>query len=384
MGRAVCRSCSAALPEGAVFCPACGRKQQRQKGVKKRGNGQGSVYRRGNTYTAIVTTTRGGERSRSKGGFPTRLAAQAHIHVLREELAQNAARRKISFTELYTKWSEKKFAGQLGRPIGESTKTAYRIAYKRCEPLYGFDDFRDVRYAEMQDVVDSLVSYDTQKDVKELLSQMSKFAMKYEWCEQNFAALLDLTNYTRPEKEAFTEDELAALWRDYLGIGCAPHPFTGFILIMAHCGLRYGELASIRKDGVFPDERYMMGGIKSALSRATPIAISEEILPVIREKYEKGRSKLLHMNEDSFYKAYYEACRRAGVRELTPHCCRHTYITRLTRAKVPPATIQKGARHASYQTTLQYTHMQIEDVLAAVNSTPRVVSELPCRTNPVL
>lgn len=71
---------------------------------------------------------------------------------------------------------------------------------------------------------------------------------------------------------------------------------------------------------------------------------------------------------DNFYAAYYEACERAGVRSLTPHSCRHTYITRLTRAKVAPATIQKGARHSDYKTTLGYTHLNIDDVLVAVNA----------------
>ena len=123
-----------------------------------------------------------------------------------------------------------------------------------------------------------------------------------------------------------------------------------------------------------------MGGIKSAVSRATPIGISEEILPVVAEKCGNGKTKLLHMNEDRFYAAYYEACRRAGVRELNPHCCRHTYITRMTRGNVAPATIQKAARHASYQTTMRYTHMNIDDVLEAVNSMPPVISELLCRT----
>lgn len=377
----LCRKCKKEIPDESAFCLHCGVKQDKPKrAARKRGAG-GTVYKRGKTYTARVTTYKGGRRSISKGGFVKKQDAEAYLPALYQQL-QNAKKydhlKTISFCDLYTAWSDKKYNGQLGRLIGKSTVMAYKIAYKRCEPLYSYVDFRDIHYAEMQEVIDSLVSYDTQKDVKEMLNQMSQFAMKNEWCEKNYASLLDLTNYKAPQKDAFTEEEVAALWRDYLGIDkeghkTEKHSFTGFILIMIHCGLRYGELSSILKENVYMDKHYMMGGIKSDLSRKSPIAISEEILPVIQEKYNAGDTKLLHMNEDNFYAAYYEACKRAGVRELNPHCCRHTYITRQTRAGVPPAIIQKSARHTSYKTTLGYTHMQIDDVLQALNSLPPVI-----------
>ena len=339
------------------------------------------VFKRGKTYTALLTKYVAGKRiSKSKGGFKTRSEALNFIPELRKAMGiseDNASRRVCSFCDLYAEWSEKKYNGKLGREIGKSTIVAYKIAYKRCEPLYVFDDFRKIHYPDMQFVIDSLDSYDTQKDVKELLSQMSKYAMKMEYCEMNYATLLDTINYKNPEKDAFTDDEIAALWRDYKGIDAngnptTPHKFTGFILIMIECGLRYGELSTIKKENIFFDKHYMIGGIKSELSRNTPIAISDAIMPVIKEKYEAGRTKLLHMNEDRFYEEYYATCERVGIRSLNPHCCRHTFITRLTRNGAPLPIIQKGARHADIKTTQAYTHMNIDDVINAVNSLPRL------------
>lgn len=53
-----CRKCSAELPPEALFCHLCGAKQEvtvRPHGVKKRGNGQGSAWKRGSTWSATVT-----------------------------------------------------------------------------------------------------------------------------------------------------------------------------------------------------------------------------------------------------------------------------------------------------------------------------------------
>lgn len=51
-----CRKCGVALPEKAAFCPACGVKQAvSARKPKRRGNGQGTVVKRGKTYTAICT-----------------------------------------------------------------------------------------------------------------------------------------------------------------------------------------------------------------------------------------------------------------------------------------------------------------------------------------
>ena len=69
-----CRKCSIELPEGAAFCFACGAKQSvGARKPKRRGNGQGTVVKRGKTYTAIFTKFVAGERiTLSKGGFTTK------------------------------------------------------------------------------------------------------------------------------------------------------------------------------------------------------------------------------------------------------------------------------------------------------------------------
>ena len=55
-----------------------------------------------------------------------------------------------------------------------------------------------------------------------------------------------------------------------------------------------------------------------------------------------------------------------GVRVLTPHCCRHTYITRLQAQGVPMETISRLAGHSDTDTTDGYLHISLDTLSQAV------------------
>ena len=62
---------------------------------------------------------------------------------------------------------------------------------------------------------------------------------------------------------------------------------------------------------------------------------------------------------ESFRKRYYAALKQVpGVRALTPHCCRHTYITMLQAKGVPMETIARLVGHSRVTTTDGYLHIQ--------------------------
>ena len=49
-----------------------------------------------------------------------------------------------------------------------------------------------------------------------------------------------------------------------------------------------------------------------------------------------------------------------GVRRLTPHCCRHTYVSQMQALGVDLATIQSIVGHADIDMTKHYLHVQRE------------------------
>ena len=47
----ICRKCKQTVPD-APYCCQCGTQQEIQRKPKRRGNGQGTAYTRGKSYTA--------------------------------------------------------------------------------------------------------------------------------------------------------------------------------------------------------------------------------------------------------------------------------------------------------------------------------------------
>lgn len=68
-----------------------------------------------------------------------------------------------------------------------------------------------------------------------------------------------------------------------------------------------------------------------------------------------------------FRKQYYRAIGAiAGVRKLSPHCCRHTYISNLERQGVPMELIARLAGHSRITTTDGYLHTDLATLANAV------------------
>ena len=55
------------------------------------------------------------------------------------------------------------------------------------------------------------------------------------------------------------------------------------------------------------------------------------------------------------------------VRVLTPHCCRHTYVTQMLALGVDPKTIQALVGHAEIDMTMYYAHAQESSKQAAIS-----------------
>ena len=72
-------------------------------------------------------------------------------------------------------------------------------------------------------------------------------------------------------------------------------------------------------------------------------------------------------NPSTFRKKFDEAVRSVeGVRPLTPHSCRHTYVSQMQALGVDLATIQSIVGHADVDMTKHYLHVQEPVKLAAI------------------
>lgn len=56
------------------------------------------------------------------------------------------------------------------------------------------------------------------------------------------------------------------------------------------------------------------------------------------------------------------------MRPLSPHCCRHTYVTMLQAGGVPMETIAALTGHADIKTTEGYLHQSVPALAKAVEA----------------
>ena len=179
-------------------------------------------------------------------------------------------------------------------------------------------------------------------------------------------------NRPRYEKDAFTSEELQnlqnSLEKNLLGAS---------IRLMLNTGLRVQELLALSPDDVAED------GSTIRVSKAIKMV---DGIPTLGPPKSKKSNRLIpvrtHGGKDlvwsqlganpyysvgSFRRRYYTALKNVGgVRKLSPHCCRHTYITRLQEQGVPIELIAQLAGHSEVSTTVGYAHTSAETLANAV------------------
>lgn len=368
-----CIKCSGSLPPGALYCPYCGKKQTAtERKQRKRGNGEGSVFRYRSGWRAQIVVgyklVGGKSRAvcRTKAGFKTKKEAIDYLAIMRAEKPRTAP----TLHQLWEQYQEGKY-----RKLSASRQEKYRIAWPKLRDIQ-FCAIDMLTTADLQRVVnENAKTFYPARDMRDLLSLLFQIAMADQYVQVNLAEYIDLPVLEEKEQDAFTPKEITALWTDY----AAGNWWTGYVLLMIYTGMMPGELMAMRKDAVDIDKHAIIGGgIKTEVRKKKPIILADEILPVITDLMERTPGeKVIRINKDNFYDRYYETLSRAGVRRLVPYTCRHTAATVLADAAVQPSVIQAIMRHASYTTTQRYIHEDISRELAAANAAAGTISKNP-------
>lgn len=362
-----CIKCKAPLPEGAIFCPMCGKKQNEKKSnIHKRGNGQGTAIRRGKTWTAIWTEniyidaeTKGIKQVRKwKGGFTSKTAALAYAATPSEDPAKIP-----TLLDYWNGWVNGGFT-----KLSDSKKCAQKIAWKKLSSIAGMPVDK-ITIDTLQECIDEKAkTYYPAKDMKTVLSHLLKRAIAEGYIGTNLSEFITLPKLKETEANPFTEKELAAFWEAY-GNG---DRIIGFVLLMIYTGMMPGEIFILKSDMIDWEKREIVkAGIKTAKRKEIPIVFPEMIAPVLDNLVQSSSSAagyVLGMNKDKFYKEYHESIKKAGARDLPPYSCRHTTATALALGNIAPSVIQNVMRHSKFSTTQRYIHPDNKSAHDAINT----------------
>jgi len=193
------------------------------------------------------------------------------------------------------------------------------------------------------------------------------------------------------KKASFTEEEIGRL-RAFL-----PNDLLGnSILTLIGSGLRVQELLALREDDIASDGSWIrvnkavkmayrvpiLGCTKSESGNRT-IPIAKQYRTNVRYLHEHAGKRFVWTSEresglysiEEFRNRYKTVMSKVpSVPYYSPHCCRHTYITRLQAKGVPIDMIRILAGHQDSRTTLDYTHTSFETLQKLIASLDKEVS----------
>ena len=266
-------------------------------------------------------------------------------------------------------WSEKWIAAQ--GHLKPSTRTRYKGLLKvQILPKWGGCSLHDVDFLEVQgwvsDMTSSGLSGSTVRQAHRVFSLLLETAVRSKRLSSNPAIGVKLPRAGKPEKTFLTHEQVTAL-ADSAG------EWRTVILVLAFCGLRWGELAALRVGRIDtmrrrisvaesvtePDGKLIWGDPKNHQRRSVPIPkFLVDELDVL--KAGKGPKDLMFtgahggvLRNGNFRRDVFNpAAVKAGLDGLTPHELRHTAASLAISSGANVKAVQRMLGHASAAMTL--------------------------------
>ena len=348
-----------------MFCNLCGAKQLRERSVKKRGNGQGTVYK-GPDGKWIAEYTIGWDeddgklsrRMRRKKGFATKNEALAYLPELKQDLPQQDM--NVKFKDLYKKWLD----GHTEK-VTKSTIDCYKSAYKYFASLY-YVEIAKIRTEHLQKCIDECPhGKRTKENMKALGTSLWRYAMQLDIVDRNYAEYIYIHKEEAAEKTAFSKEQLDTMWANVDAV-----PNLKYVLLLCYTGMRLSEMLGAMTANYNPGEGFFITGVKTDAGKNRTITISPKIRPFFAE-FGQGKHLFTDLSAKKFRNdIFYPALQAVDLDKLdekgehiyTPHCCRHTFATLMKNVVAPATDKQKLIGHAKFEMTAHYTHTDIESL----------------------
>ena len=362
-----CIKCKATLPEGALFCPLCGKKQAADtRKHRKRANGSGTIYKMpGNRAKPW-----GAKRNNIFiGSFKTYAEAQKALERITD--ADVNDRYNLTFAQVYALWEPVH-----AREVSKHQMNCYAAAFKQCSTLHN-QKFRNLRKSDFMAVImameDAGKARSTCEKTKQLLGQLSKWALDEGIVNQNHAKHVKTTAEQKSVKKAFTDEQIRA-------IRSAKSRASIVALVLIATGARTIELFNVPLSDCF--ENYFIAGSKAKKGKEVirrVIAVSDigkdayrNLLQAARaaggarliDGYDGNRCSVNFQKRD-----FRELMEEIGAdRDMTPYACRHTFSTQAVRSGIAPAQLARMMGHTDIKTAdKHYTHLDTEDILQEIS-----------------
>lgn len=356
-----CIKCKAALPEGAIFCPTCGKKQEAERKHRKRANGTGTIYKLpGNRKKPWQAR----KNNINIGTFATRAEAQKALERLTDSHVSEVF--NLSFADIYERWKP-----EHERTVSKHSMDNYRSAFRDCVELHD-RIFRSIRTSEFQKVIIRMEQEDKSKSTCEkmlqLFGQLSGWAIREGIQTVNYSAFCNVAAEQKSTGRVFPKEAVQRMQQ-------SNNKAAKIALVLLATGCRGNELFKVPLEDC--RDGYFIGGSKSAAGRGRVIAVAPVGLAAYRQLVEesqrKGGARLIDgYSGNKIYSNYAKRDFAELMEDLkldgyTPYDLRHTFATKAKKGGLDPQILRRQMGHADLKTTDKYyTHLDAEDILGAV------------------
>lgn len=358
-----------------MFCPYCGKKQVPSQRKHKRGNGQGSVFKVGDKYKAVVTLgyylDENGKRkriTRSKR-FDTKREATLALGTLRTA-APKCDRTTITFKALYDKWLPTHKAGH-------DTINCYKAAIKYFKPVWGLR-FEDIDIEDLQECIDDCPhGKRTQQNMKAVCGLVYKFGIPRQYVPENLnlAQYLIVGGNDSAPRSSFSADEIEKI---RTSVGKVKH--AEWIYVMIYLGFRPSEFLALDLAQYDAKHKAFVGGAKTDAGTNRTVTVSPKIQSCV-DSIIGGRTsgpfipspKGMFWDYSHFRSVFYDILDdigidnpvlENGVHRYTPHSCRHTFATLMKRVQGSDKDKLELIGHTSTEMLRYYQDVSFDDLKA--------------------
>lgn len=368
-----CRKCKVELPEGSKYCNMCGAKVAVERKPKSRGNGTGTVYKRGANWTAVIVTgfeldsdNKMHRKTRSKGGFKTKREALEYIPTLK--LQPERKPKSKTFAQLYEAWLPTHRAGK-------DTINCYKAAYKYFEPVH-YLNIDDIDIDDLQECIDECPKgRRTKENMKALCGLMYKYAIP------RHLASLELGHYLvvsgeSGSKAALPDDALEKI-RAHTGDVFG----ASYVLCQCYLGYRPSEFVALNASMYNSVENAFVHGAKTAAGINRTVTVSPKIQPYINTLLTGRTSGAIFTDPDGkayttsrYRELFYAVLDACGIDNpiierdgknfytYTPHSCRHTFATLMKRVNGADKDKLELIGHTSTEMLRHYQDVNFSDL----------------------
>ena len=268
---------------------------------------------------------------------------------------------KMTLGEVYEQWIKRK-----EQTITISALRIHHMSYKRFGALKEMP-IKDIKKIHLQKWLDGIdLKPGSKGKLRSTMHQLFEYAMSYDIVVKNYAKDLEITEKIEKTGAVFTEDELKTLWEN------KNDPLVRYVLILTYTGMRIGELLNMRKDTIYLDKGYMVGGSKTEAGKNRIIPIHDKIKPLIEQSL-TGKHLAVSAHGDAysysgFQKQFIVVMERLRMSHKI-HDTRKTAVSIMHSSGIPMETVRMIVGHSGKGVTeTVYLYKSPQELVDTINT----------------